>query len=64
MAAPTISRNLRMRSDVHPRVKLHDEERSAPCRGGLTMDNVERYFIVSAATICFVLIGLGFLSFD
>src|SRR6266446_884853 len=32
MAAPTISRNLRMHSDIHRRVKSHEEERSAPCR--------------------------------
>jgi len=27
------------------------------------MDIVERYFVVTAAAICLVLIGVGFLSF-
>jgi hypothetical protein len=30
--------------------------------GAVPMDIVERYFVATAATILFVLIGLGFLS--
>jgi hypothetical protein len=32
--------------------------------GGIPMDVQERYFVAIAATICFVLISIGFLAFD
>jgi hypothetical protein len=32
--------------------------------GDIPMDIQERYFVAIAATICLVLIGVGFLAFD
>ena len=32
--------------------------------GDIAMDIQERYFVAIAATICFVLISVGFLAFD
>jgi hypothetical protein len=61
---------IRHKAEIIGRMKILFDSRgiraanSLDMVGDIAMDIQERYFVAIAATICFVLISVGFLAFD